>query len=91
MRVCFGFANARAKVKQIGKRLTTKADLPAVFINYKTFAETEPLVHIAIEIPGRSNKDITAATAINPNTLYKRKSSSNHMTNRINARSGTAS
>lgn len=58
--------------------------------NYTTFAETEALLLTAIGLPGRSNKDITAATAINPNTLYKRKSSSNHMTNRINARSGTA-
>ena len=33
-RVRSGMANARAKGKQIGRRPTTKADLPAVFIKY---------------------------------------------------------
>ena len=33
-RVKSGMENARAKGKQIGRRLTTKADLPAVFIKY---------------------------------------------------------
>ena len=33
-RVRSGLANAKAKGKQIGRRKTTKADLPAVFIKY---------------------------------------------------------
>ena len=33
-RVRSGMANAKAKGKQIGRRPTTKADLPAVFIKY---------------------------------------------------------
>lgn len=45
--------------------------------NYNTFAETEALLLTAIELPGNSIKDISAATAIKPNTLYKWKSSSN--------------
>ena len=43
--------------------------------NYNTFAEAEALLHTAIGLPGRSIKDIAAATAIKPNTLYKWKSS----------------
>ena len=33
-RIRSGMANAKAKGKQIGRRPTTKADLPAVFIKY---------------------------------------------------------
>lgn len=33
-RVRSGMANAKAKEKQIGRRPTTKADIPAVFIKY---------------------------------------------------------
>ncbi len=44
--------------------------------DYKTFAETESLLHTAIELPGRSIKEIAAATGILPNTIYKWKSSS---------------
>ena len=44
--------------------------------NYNTFAETEALLLIAIKLPGRSIKEIAAATGIKPNTLYKWKSSS---------------
>ena len=44
--------------------------------NYNTFAETEALLLSTIKLPGRSIKDIAAATAIKPNTLYKWKSSS---------------
>lgn len=33
-RVRSGMANAKAKGKQIGRRPTTKADLPTVFIKY---------------------------------------------------------
>ena len=42
--------------------------------NYKTFAEMEALLLTAIGLPGRSVKDIAAATGILPNTLYKWKS-----------------
>ena len=45
--------------------------------NYKTFAETEALLKITIELPGNSIKDISAATDIKPNTLYKWKSNEN--------------
>ncbi len=42
---------------------------------YNTFAETEALLQTAIGLPGRSVKDIAAATGLLPNTLYKWKSS----------------
>ena len=42
--------------------------------NYTTFAETEALLKIAIELPGSSIKEISAGTDIKPNTLYKWKS-----------------
>ena len=44
---------------------------------YNTFAEMEALLKIAIELPGSSIKDISAATGIKPNTLYKWKSNEN--------------
>ncbi|MBR3106691.1 MAG: hypothetical protein IKH30_05815 [Clostridia bacterium] len=44
--------------------------------NYNTFAETEALLLTAIGLPGHSIKEIAAATAIKPNTLYKWKTSS---------------
>ncbi len=43
---------------------------------YTTFAETEALLQTTIKLPGRSIKEIAAATNILPNTLYKWKSSS---------------
>ncbi len=43
--------------------------------NYNTFAETEALLQTTIKLPGRSIKEIAAATGIKPNTLYKWKSS----------------
>ncbi len=43
--------------------------------NYNTFAETEALLQTTIKLPGRSIKEIAAATGILPNTLYKWKSS----------------
>ena len=46
--------------------------------HYNTFAETEALLLTAINQNGRSTKDIGAATGINPNTLYKWKTSSEH-------------
>ena len=45
--------------------------------NYNTFAEMEALLKIAIELPGTSIKEISAATDIKPNTLYKWKSNKN--------------
>ena len=44
--------------------------------NYNTFAETEALLQTTIKLPGRSIKEIAAATGIKPNNLYKWKSSS---------------
>ena len=38
---------------------------------YTTFAETEALLRTAINLPGRTVKDISAATGIKPSTLYK--------------------
>ena len=38
---------------------------------YTTFAETEALLLAAINLRGRSVKDIAAATGIKPSTLYK--------------------
>lgn len=39
--------------------------------NYHTFAETEALLLTALKLPGRSTKDVAAATGIKANTLYK--------------------
>ena len=38
---------------------------------YTTFAEIEALLRTAINLRGRSVKDIAAATGIKPSTLYK--------------------
>ncbi len=46
---------------------------------YKTFAETEALLLTAIRLPGRSTKDIAAATSIRPSTLYKWKTKRAHL------------
>ncbi len=43
--------------------------------NYNMFAEVEALLLNAIELPGRSIKEVAATTSIKPNTLYKWKSS----------------
>ena len=48
-------------------------------IYYNTFAETEALLQTAIGLPGRSIREIAAATDIKPNTLYKWKSSNVHL------------
>lgn len=47
--------------------------------NYNTFAETEALLQTAIGLPGSSIKEIAAATSIKPNTLYKWKTTSVHL------------
>ena len=47
--------------------------------NYNTFAETEALLQTAIGLPGRSIREIAAATGIKPNTLYKWKTSNVHL------------
>ncbi len=39
--------------------------------DYHTFAETEDLLLTALKLPGRSTKDVAAATGIKANTLYK--------------------
>ena len=44
-------------------------------IQYTTFAETEALLRTAINLRGRTVKDIAAATGIKPSTLYKWKTS----------------
>lgn len=43
--------------------------------DYNTFAETEALLLTAINLRGRSVKDIAAATGIKASTLYKWKTS----------------
>ena len=47
--------------------------------NYKTFAEMEAILLTAIELPGTSIKDISAATGIKVNTLYKWKTTKAHL------------
>ena len=47
--------------------------------NYKTFAEMEAILLTAIELPGRSIKEISAATGIKVNTLYKWKTTEAHL------------
>ena len=46
---------------------------------FNTFAETEDLLLTAIGLPGNSIRTISAATGIKPNTLYKWKSSTAHL------------
>ena len=46
---------------------------------YTTFAETEALLLTAISLPGSSIKTIAAATGIQANTLYKWKTTPNHL------------
>jgi len=46
---------------------------------YTTFAETEALLLTAITLPGSSIKTIAAATGIQANTLYKWKTTPNHL------------
>ena len=46
---------------------------------YRSFAETEALLLTAINMQGRSIKEIAAATGIKPNTLYKWKTTNVHL------------
>ena len=46
---------------------------------YNTFAQTEALLLTAIGLPGASIKTIAAATGIQANTLYKWKTTPNHL------------
>ena len=46
---------------------------------YNTFSETESLLRTAINLNGHSVKTIGAATSINPNTLYKWKTTEVHL------------
>ena len=46
---------------------------------YTTFAEMETLLLTAINLPGATIKSIAAATGIQANTLYKWKTTPNHL------------
>ena len=46
---------------------------------YNTFAQTEALLLTAIGLPGSNIKTIAAATGIQANTLYKWKTTPNHL------------
>ena len=46
---------------------------------YNTFAQTETLLLNAIGLPGSNIKTIAAATGIQANTLYKWKTTPNHL------------
>ena len=46
---------------------------------YNTFAQTEALLTTAIGLPGSNIKTIAAATGIQANTLYKWKTTPNHL------------
>ena len=46
---------------------------------YTTFAEMETLLLTAINLPGTTIKTIAAATGIQANTLYKWKTTPNHL------------
>ena len=47
--------------------------------NYKTFAEMEAILLTAMQLPGRSIKEISTATGIKDNTLYKWKTTETHL------------
>ena len=46
---------------------------------YNTFAQTEAILLTAITLPGSNIKTIAAATGIKANTLYKWKTTDNHL------------
>ena len=46
---------------------------------YNTFAQTEALLLTVITLPGSSIKTIAAGTGIQANTLYKWKTTPNHL------------
>lgn len=46
---------------------------------YPTFAQTESLLLIAIQLPGTTIQSIASATGIKANTLYKWKNTSVHL------------
>ena len=46
---------------------------------YNTFAELETLLLTAINLPGSNIKSIAAVTGIKANTLYKWKTTPNHL------------
>ena len=46
---------------------------------YNTYAETEALILTALDLDGRSIREICEATCINPSTIYKWKSSNVHL------------
>ena len=46
---------------------------------YTTFAQNEALLLTALELPGKSIQTISARTGILPNTLYKWKSRTFHL------------
>ena len=46
---------------------------------YATFAELENLLLTAISLPGSTIKEIASATGIKANTLYKWKTTPNHL------------
>jgi transposase-like protein len=47
--------------------------------HYNTFAETENILQIAINMRGHTVKDIAAATGIKADTLYKWKTTEAHL------------
>ena len=47
--------------------------------HYNTFAETENILRIAINMRGHTVKDIAAATGIKADTLYKWKTTEAHL------------
>ena len=46
---------------------------------YISFAETEQILRVALGLPGSSIKAIAEATGIKANTLYKWKTTPNHL------------
>ena len=46
---------------------------------YISFAETEQILRVALGLPGSSIKSIAEATGIKANTLYKWKTTDNHL------------
>ena len=46
---------------------------------YISFAETEQILRVALGLPGSSIKSIAEATGIKANTLYKWKTTENHL------------
>lgn len=74
-RVKSGMLNAKAKGKQVGRKKTTKNDIPLIFLKhydkYKVNQEDMKLGKKPIERRGINLKELMAITQLSKNSIYK--------------------